>query len=323
MPQGFSKRFESEDTLVEKILKRGLSVSSEDELRRIIRITGYYRFTGYLYPFRKQGSDDYEKGTTLESIWRLYSFDRRLRLIAMDALARIEVAIRAKIMEAHSLHFGGDPFAYCDQSAMPGLKTKQFQPYLDSLDKAVRQARSAKDPAVLHHFAQYGESRVPVWVLFENLSFGDVAICYDGLPPPVQQVVANSFGIWPGPFKGWMKVLRRVRNICAHQGRLWNRKIDARLSYSFSQDKSLADLYACVSIQSSLPYTTVFTALSLCAWLIRVIRPESQWTSRVKELLADYPEVPLAAMGFPAPRPGAPAGGCAGGYDWQTLALWK
>ena len=105
MPQGFSKRFESEDALVEKILKRGLSVSSEDELRRIIRITGYYRFTGYLYPFRKQGSDDYEKGTTLESIWRLYSFDRRLRLIAMDALARIEVAIRAKIMEAHSLFF--------------------------------------------------------------------------------------------------------------------------------------------------------------------------------------------------------------------------
>lgn len=49
--------------------------------------------------------------------------------------------------------------------------------------------------------------------------------------------------------------------------------------------------------------------MSLCAWLIRVIRPESQWTSRVKELLADYPEVPLAAMGFPA--------------DWQKLALWK
>ena len=30
---------------------------------------------------------------------------------------------------------------------------------------------------------------------------------------------------------------------------------------------------------------------------------------RVKELLADYPEVPLSAMGFPV--------------DWQTFALWK
>ena len=49
--------------------------------------------------------------------------------------------------------------------------------------------------------------------------------------------------------------------------------------------------------------------LSLCAWLLKRVRPQSQWTSRVKTLLAEYPEVPLAAMGFPA--------------AWQTLALWK
>lgn len=42
MPQGLSKRFEIEDVLVEKILQRGLVVPSEGELRRIIRITGYY-----------------------------------------------------------------------------------------------------------------------------------------------------------------------------------------------------------------------------------------------------------------------------------------
>ena len=104
---------------------------------------------------------------------------------------------------------------------------------------------------------------------------------------------------------------------------LSNRKLNTRISYTFDKVEGLKDLWTCVVPNRETPYTTVFTALSLCAWLIRVIRPESQWTSRVKELLADYPEVPLAAMGFPAPRPGAPAGGCAGGYDWQTLALWK
>ena len=43
--------------------------------------------------------------------------------------------------------------------------------------------------------------------------------------------------------------------------------------------------------------------------MLRQIRPQSKWTSRVKDLLADYPEVPLAAMGFPS--------------NWQTLALWQ
>ena len=109
--------------------------------------------------------------------------------------------------------------------------------------------------------------------------------------------------------KGWLKVLRRLRNICAQQGRLWNRKIDARISYTFDKVEGLNDLWACVVPNRETPYTTVFTALSLCAWLIRVIRPESKWTSRVKSLLADDPEVPLSAMGFPA--------------NWQSLALWQ
>ena len=52
-----------------------------------------------------------------------------------------------------------------------------------------------------------------------------------------------------------------------------------------------------------------FTVLSLCAWMLRSIRPQSRWTSRVKDLFADYPEVPLSAMGFPV--------------DWQKFALWK
>ena len=58
-----------------------------------------------------------------------------------------------------------------------------------------------------------------------------------------------------------------------------------------------------------MPYTTVFSVLSICAYMLRSIRPQSKWTSRVKSLLADYPEVPLVAMGFPS--------------NWQTLALWK
>ena len=69
------------------------------------------------------------------------------------------------------------------------------------------------------------------------------------------------------------------------------------------------DLYECLKEQKSTPYTTVFSVLSICAYMLRSIRPQSRWTSRVKELFANHPEVPLSAMGFPA--------------DWQTLALWK
>jgi len=227
----------------------------------------------------------------------------------MDALARIEVALRAKIMQHHSAFCNGNPFAYCDPASMPGLNRERFASFLNSVDKAIVQASAANDPAVAHHNALYGQSKVPVWVLMENLTFGDVGTYYQFLPSGVQQRVANEFGIWPSVFRGWVNLLRRVRNICAHQGRLWNRKINSPISYAFGNAPALADLYECVSIQSALNYTTLFTALSLCEWMLRAIRPESEWKRRVKDLLGEYSDMPLGDMGFPA--------------DWQQLALWQ
>ena len=53
----------------------------------------------------------------------------------------------------------------------------------------------------------------------------------------------------------------------------------------------------------------LFSAMSLCAWLLRQVRPESRWRERVKTLLDDYSDVSLSAMGFPD--------------DWREYALWK
>ena len=58
LPNGYTRKFETEGVLVKKLMARGLDVPDEDLLRGILRIVGYYRFTGYLYPFRKPGSDD-------------------------------------------------------------------------------------------------------------------------------------------------------------------------------------------------------------------------------------------------------------------------
>ena len=114
----FDRKVEREDVLVEKLLSRGLVVSDELQLRKIIRLVGYYRLTGYLYPFRQEGVEGYVKGTALEQIWRLYTFDRRLRGCVMDALSRIEVAVRVSVMENHAAMFDGLPRRLADARAL-------------------------------------------------------------------------------------------------------------------------------------------------------------------------------------------------------------
>jgi abortive infection bacteriophage resistance protein len=80
------------------LLDRGL-VADREELLSRLRNVSYYRLSGYWYPFRRP-DDTFAPGTTLADIWERYTFDRRLRLIAMDAIENVEVRIRTELVYA-------------------------------------------------------------------------------------------------------------------------------------------------------------------------------------------------------------------------------
>ena len=106
----YTKTPKSNADLATLIKSRGI-IGDSDALIRILETVGYYRFTGYLHPFRIPNSEAYRSNTTLDIVWSIYMFDRHLRLMAMDALARIEIAIRAIITRCHT-DFIGNPFAF-------------------------------------------------------------------------------------------------------------------------------------------------------------------------------------------------------------------
>ena len=112
-----------------------------------------------------------------------------------------------------------------------------------------------------------------------------------------------------GFFIFWLADERVRENICAHHSRLWNAHIVVPFSRKIGRAPELAAMEECVVAQQAANYTTAFTALSLIAYCIGVIRPESQWRVRAKSLFATATPFVLNGMGFPA--------------DWQTLALWK
>lgn len=71
---------------------------------------GYYRLTGYLYPFRESETyvDDegrsrvrvlnqYRTGTSIGDAAALIDFDRRLRMLILDGIERIEISLRMRI----------------------------------------------------------------------------------------------------------------------------------------------------------------------------------------------------------------------------------
>ena len=92
---------------VEKLQNRGLFIDDEQLAERYLSNISYYRLRAYTYPFQdntnpvadhKFKKDDIH----FSDIVDLYCFDRRLRSLMFNAIEKIEVAVRAKIVQAYS-----------------------------------------------------------------------------------------------------------------------------------------------------------------------------------------------------------------------------
>ena len=303
----YDKKPKSDEELADLLISRGL-VATREQLLEAFKAVGYFRLTGYLVPFKASEGDNYVSGTTFDRVWQIYTFDRKLRLMAMDALARIEIAIRTLIVKYHVEAFPDDAFAYMRNESLPGLDARRHEEFLRSISRSIKNAKQEAD--IVHLRRVYGiEEYPPVWNMMEHVPFGVVTLYYEGLAPQVKQKVANTFFIWPNAFSGVLMTFKNARNICAHHSRFWNRHIASRIAQTLGTRRELQPLEECILCQANRNYTTIFSVLSLCAHCIRLVRPQSKWIQRCKQLLESADDFMLQGMGVPT--------------NWKTLQLWS
>ena len=109
----YPKKALSIDEQAERLIERGL-IADKNELMKRLSSVSYYRLSGYLYPFRQSDSEDYIEGTALKVVWDRYCFDRRLRVLFLDVIERVEVSIRTQLTYHFSHKHGA--FGHCDDS---------------------------------------------------------------------------------------------------------------------------------------------------------------------------------------------------------------
>lgn len=102
------------EQLVDRLADRGLEVPDRDRATRYLRHIGYYRLSPYTIPFQAAGTEHgFRNDAAFDDVLDLYVFDRSLRLLVLDALERIEVAIRSALTDHMSLAYS-DPHWYVE-----------------------------------------------------------------------------------------------------------------------------------------------------------------------------------------------------------------
>ena len=300
---------------IDLLRSRGMEVSdpiwAADWLRRV----GYYRFSGFAHPFRRMGADGkleerFVPGVSFRHVADLYVFDKRLRLDALDALERIEVAVRGEIARCLGEK---DPLAHRHVGA-DVLRADFLSPWgewsnwLQKHDSRVKQSK--QEEFVRHHKDKYG-GHLPIWVSAELWDFGMTSRFYCGMKGAEQQAVAEQFGVPDaGVMAGWLRTMHFVRNVSAHHGRLWNRSV---VFQSKAPAPGVIPGFDPPPPMDDFARSRVYAVLCAMVFLMRQICPRSQWTRRLREMLtADFPDAPgrgLNEMGFPP--------------NWENSAFWR
>lgn len=294
------------DALVERLLARGMNIPDPDRARRYLQHIGYYRLSPYTIPFQ-QGRPDHQlrQGTTFDHVLDLYVFDRALRLLVMDALERVEVAVRAALTDHMSTTYT-DPHWYLD--ARHFSNSEQHAGFLNIVQKTcddrlfgkpdAGQGSLVHRSALEHYLMTYDSPDLPPsWLMVETLTIGQLASTYSNLGLRADKTaVANSVGLTAPVLESWMNTYVRVRNICAHHGRLWNVGLGSYPRIPGSPKISWLKGDHALPESSTKRLYPVLVSLQA---VLDSVSPRSGWAQRLHELLRSRPAQDLHGMGVP------------------------
>ncbi len=293
------KTFEEQLALLRS---RGMEAPDTDDTLHQLSNSGYYRLSAYWYPFRKfelqqadrNGAvnyirqDQFYPNTHFSDALNLYTFDKRLRTLAFEALECIEVAVRVDI--AHQLG-KRDAFAHHSISEFHNgvanninkrSKKTRFDEWQEKYGVLVNRS---KEDFVKHYRAKHGQD-LPIWVAIEIWDFGAMSQLYAMMKVPDKAKIAEKYGVTWKVFESWLRSLNYLRNLVAHHSRVWNRNV-------IDQPKlpRRGELDWCDSFKDNTQATSrSFLLLAIAGHLLKKVCVHEEWHLELQVHFESFPE---------------------------------
>lgn len=314
----YNKKHLSFEAQAELLLQRGL-IADKAQLIERLKAVGYYRLSAYLYPYRvreKNGSitDKFRKGTSLEGVWRIYLFDRKLRIHLLDAIERIEVAFRCMIAYYHTEN--NSPFDYASPAYFPNWKNYERTLEKVHCSSKMPLTKFEKGIEFIEHFTKkYGDEHeyLPLWMAVSIFDFGEIVHFYTHSSKSIRKKIACELGVDSKSLSTWLTSLRLLRNDCAHHARIWNKTYVSQPTLNSHITKEWGYVYDEIS-QMWIPSVTrrnqgsllnkrehIAPLFFICRLLMRKVAPTSAWHRRLQSFLLEQQQdgIDISKMGLP------------------------
>ena len=297
MANKLPKTVEEQITLLKE---RGMLFHNQANAPHFLKNISYYRLKGYWWEMQSDKVvHKFNDNSYFEDVIDLYNFDRHLRLLIFDAIERIEVALRTKLIYHLSLSYGS--LCYLDYSIFSD-ETRQ-KSITDHLNIEINRS---KEQFIVEHKINHKGELPEAWKALEVASLGTLSKLYKNLNHqlPEKSNIAKEFGFNSHKdFSSFLEATTVVRNVIAHHSRLWNNNITTKYSWP----KNLKN-EPITYIPNENQRAKLFSLLSLTLYTIDYISPGNSIKGKFFKLINEYPTVPVHKMGFPE--------------NWRTQPIW-
>lgn len=279
---------------------RGLIIKDEAKAASYLSNISYYRLRAYTFPFQDNTDPNHPfiEKVCFEDIINLYVFDRQFRLFVLDAIEKIEISMRTQIIYqwaiSHGSHWHLDSSIFRNSVQF----AKDFTRLQHEVDRSV-------ETFIEHYKNKYSNPpEPPCWMSLEVSSFGLLSLIFRNLKFGSEKKAITKYYGLPDValLESWMHSFSNIRNVCAHHGRLWNRRLTAHIKLPNRP------LNPFIHNKKVLPYK-IYASLCCMKYILDIISPKNTFKERLKTLMATCPLAQEKEMGFPK--------------DWKNENFWQ
>lgn len=305
-------------TQVSRLANRGLIIDDENLAGDYLSNISYYRLRAYTYPFQNNSDSEADHifirdDIHFKDIIDLYCFDRRLRSLIFNAIEKIEVALRTKIVQTYSeatgnSHWYENESLFKDDFYWDDDDTQIFR-YNQLIEDIEHEVDRSNEDFIKHYKDKYSiPLNPPAWMTLEVISFGTLSRLYELLKKDDnKKKVAKLLGLNKiDILENWMHALSNLRNCCAHHSRVWNRRFIVNVTFPTNTDYLFLDRDTIFRTRKN----KLFAYLCCIKYILDIISPNNDFHRNLKDLISKGGKLlSLKDMGFPE--------------NWNYLGVWR
>ena len=248
-----SKPFKTVEEQIEILKSRGLIIQDEERALFFLKNKNYYELiNGYKDFFidkdktEQEKKDVYRNDVTFEDVVSLYEFDFEIRSIILKGILKIENIIKTKLAYYFSEKYNQEYNYLNIHNYNDKIKSVKMIADISNIIKVNMVNSKNEDMKNILEYYLEKHQNIPLWVLIKKFTFGKLSKFYSALAEEIQLKICNdieefylkeynkSISMNNKTLSQMLEFINIVRNICAHNEKLYNIKYNKIKNTSYS-----------------------------------------------------------------------------------------